>query len=192
VTAARGLRWDRWQARTKAVDLFAPVDPPPDPDDLERRMDSPTGASFYVTRACFDTIGLMDEEYFLYFEEFDWGILAKAACGIGYAYKSVVPHGAGTTTGAVRGRKGRSQLSVYLTHRNKIRFVRRRFPGWLPWTVLVSFPLTAEYLVARSPANFRAALSGLFAGLRGEVGPPRSALMPKVKAEAPQRPAPAS
>ena len=76
-------------------------------------MDSPTGVYFYVTMVCIDTIRLMDEFYFLYWEDFEWGVLAKAACGIGYAHKSVVPHISGSSTGAVRDRVKRSRLSVY-------------------------------------------------------------------------------
>ena len=140
--------------------------------------DSPSGVSFYVTRSCIDAIGLMDEAYFLYFEEFDWGILAKAKSGVGYAHKSVVPHVAGSTTGTGRDRRKRSPLVVYLQNRNKIRFVRRRFPGWLPWTVLVSLLQTGEYLIYRSPTNFRIALSGVAAGLRGESGRPDHLLRP--------------
>ena len=36
-------------------------------------MDSPTGPSMYVTRDCIERIGLMDESFFLYWEEVDWG-----------------------------------------------------------------------------------------------------------------------
>ena len=85
------------------VDMFAPVSPDPDPEDVERRMDSPTGPSMYVTRDCIERIGLMDEFFFLYWEEVDWAMRAKATCGIGYAHNSVVPHISGSTTGAARG-----------------------------------------------------------------------------------------
>ena len=105
VNSSRGLKWDKLRAKTIGVDIFAPVDPAPDPDDVERRMDAPTGVSLYVSKECIDKIGLMDESYFLYFEEFDWGLLAKAQCGIGYAHNSIVPHVSGSSTGAVRDRK---------------------------------------------------------------------------------------
>lgn len=176
VVSSRGLKWDKLRARTVGVDIFAPVDPAPDPLDVERRMDSPTGVSFYVTRACFDAIGLMDEAYFLYYEEFEWGIAAKATCGIGYAHQSVVPHVSGSSTGTSRDRRRRSPLVVFLQNRNKIRFVRRCFPGWLPWTVLMSCLQTAEYLLAGSPDNFGIALKGIAAGLRGESGRPDAML----------------
>jgi len=185
VNSSRGLQWLKFRATTAGLDIFAPVDPPPDPEDVARRMDAPTGVSFYVSRACIDKIGLMDDGYFLYFEEFDWGVLAKAACGLGYAHKSVVPHVSGSSTGAVRSRAERSRLSVYLTYRNRIRFVQRRFPAWTLWTVLASAPRTAEFLVARSTTNFFAAWHGIFAALRGESGPPDARWLLKAKVAPP-------
>jgi N-acetylglucosaminyl-diphospho-decaprenol L-rhamnosyltransferase len=175
IASSRGLKWRKLRASVTGVDIFAPVLPPPDPDDVERRIDSPTGVSIYVTRACIDKIGLMDDSYFLYFEDFDWGIRAKTACGIGYAHNSVVPHIGGSSSGAVRKRARRSPLVVYLRHRNQLHFVRRRHPRWFAWTVFVSFLRTGEFLAVGSTINFVAALKGLVAGLRGEKGRPEAA-----------------
>jgi N-acetylglucosaminyl-diphospho-decaprenol L-rhamnosyltransferase len=175
IASSRGLKWRKLTASVKGVDIFAPVSPAPDPDDVERRIDSPTGVSIYVTRACIDKIGLMDESYFLYWEDVDWGVRAKAACGIGYAHSSVVPHIGGSSTGAVRKRAERSPLAVYLRNRNQLHFVRRHHPGWFAWTVFVSFLRTAEFLAVGSTRNFAAALQGLVAGLRGEKGRPQAA-----------------
>ena len=97
--------------------------------------------------------------YFLYWEDFDWGIRAKAACGIGYAHNSVVPHIGGSSTGAVRKRAQRSPLAVYLRNRNQLHFVRRHHPGWFAWTVFVSFLRTGEFLAVGSTRNFVAAFA---------------------------------
>ena len=175
ITSSRGLKWHKFRAKQTGVDIFAPVSPAPDPDDIERRMDSPTGVSFYVTRSCIDTIGLMDESYWLYWEDFDWGVRAKAACGIGYAHDSVVPHIGGASSGASGWRAKRSVAFVYLGNRNKLRFVRQHHPRWFAWTVLVSFLRTSEYLAAGSTRNFAAAVKGLVAGVRGEKGRPEVA-----------------
>jgi len=175
VTLSRGLKFNKLTGRLMGVDLFAPVSPEPDPEDVERRMDSPTGPSMYVTRTCIERIGLMDESFFLYWEEVDWAVRAKAACGVGYAHKSVVPHVMGTTTGSGGGRAKRSAFSVYLGHRNQLRFVRRHYPRWYLWTVFVTFVRSGEYLAAGSTRNFVAAVRGLIAGLRGETGRPEMA-----------------
>jgi N-acetylglucosaminyl-diphospho-decaprenol L-rhamnosyltransferase len=175
IASSRGLKWNKLSARLTGVDIFAPVSPEPDPEDVERRMDSPTGPSMYVTRTCIERIGLMDESFFLYWEEVDWAIRAKAACGVGYAHRSVVPHVMGTTTGSAGGRAKRSAFSVYLGHRNQLHFVRRHHPRWFLWTLLVTFVRSGEYLAVGSTRNFAAANRGLIAGLRGEKGRPQMA-----------------
>jgi N-acetylglucosaminyl-diphospho-decaprenol L-rhamnosyltransferase len=175
IASSRGLKWNKLSARLTGVDIFAPVSPAPDPEDVERRMDSPTGPSMYVTRECIERIGLMDESFFLYWEEVDWAIRAKAACGIGYAHHSVVPHISGSSSGAVRDRAKRSSFSVYLSNRNQLHFVRRHYPRWFLWTLFVAFLRTGQYLAVGSTRNFAAAVKGLIAGLRGEKGRPKVA-----------------
>jgi hypothetical protein len=69
IASSRGLKWNNLSARLIGVDVFAPVSPEPDPEDVERRMDSPTGPSIYVTRKCIEQIGLMDESFFLYWRK---------------------------------------------------------------------------------------------------------------------------
>jgi GT2 family glycosyltransferase len=172
VIGSRGLRWSTWHSRTTGVDIYAPATPAPDRLDVERRIDSPHGASFYITRPCLETIGLMDERYFLYFEDLDWGLHARATHGVGYAYQSVVPHAGGTTIGSASGRASRSPLAVYLDFRNRLLFVRKNYPGWYPWTVAMVLARSAEFLAVGSWRNFRAALSGWRAGVAGETGRP--------------------
>ncbi len=172
VVGSRGLTWSRWLSRTTGVDIFAAATPAPDRLDVERRIDSPHGASFYITRPCLEKIGLMDERYFLYFEDLDWGLRAKAVSGVGYAYQSVVPHLGGTTIGSASGRASRSRLAVYLDFRNRLLFVRKNYPGWYPWTVAVVMARSLEFLAVGSWRNFHAALAGWSAGLIGETGRP--------------------
>lgn len=93
--------------------------------------------------------------------------------GLGYASNSIVHHTGGTTIGSARLRAERSQLSVYLTSRNRIHFVRMYWRRFLPLAYLLGFAYAISYLFARSPKNFTAALSGLLAGVRGETGRPQ-------------------
>jgi N-acetylglucosaminyl-diphospho-decaprenol L-rhamnosyltransferase len=172
---SRGLKWNKLSTRLTGVDMNAPVLPDPDPEDVEQRIDSPTGSSMYVTRHCIELIGLMDDSFFLYWEEVDWAVRAKAACGVGYAHNSVVPHISGGTTGAGGNKAQRSVVAVYLGYRNKLHFVREHHPNWFAWTVFVSFLRTGEFLAAGSTRNFAAAIKGLMAGLRGEKGRPEFA-----------------
>jgi hypothetical protein len=174
VVRTRGLAWRKLTASVLGVDIYAPVYPPPNADELEARMDAPSGCSFYVTRTCVEKIGLMEESYFLYYEDLDWGLRAKACCGVGYAYRSVVPHVGGSTIGTARTRSKASRLSVYLDFRNRMNFVRRHYPGWWAWTAVMALGHSVRFLLAGAGGNFLSALSGLRAGVLGETGRPKS------------------
>ena len=79
--------------------------------DQPERVDWLPGASLLVRRAVFEQVGLMDEGYFLYFEETDFCLAAaRAGWQCWYVPASRVMHIAGqstgiTTPGAVPGRR---------------------------------------------------------------------------------------
>jgi N-acetylglucosaminyl-diphospho-decaprenol L-rhamnosyltransferase len=166
-----GLHWRRPMMRMAIIGYRQPLNAPFDLDAIEARLDCISGASMYVTRACLDEIGPMDERYFLYYEDADWSIRAKQY-GLGYASDSIVRHKGGTTIGSAGRRSKRSRLSVYLQSRNHIHFVRRRLRLLLPLAGILNFLYATEYFFAGSPQNFKAALDGLMAGLKGETGRP--------------------
>ncbi len=167
-----GISWQRLLGRGIAIGLGDLVDAPHDLSAIEMAMDSPSGCSMYVTRACADTIGLMDERFFLFFEDLDWGMRAKI-CGIGYASDSIIVHKRGTTTGSANSLQTIPRLSVYLEHRNSIHFVRKHFAWALPFRIAASVLYAARFLIHGAPKNCAATLQGLAAGLRGEFGRPR-------------------
>ena len=167
-----GLRWRKITSRTVSVDHPAIAIFFGAPSDMEALMDAPDGASIYVTRELIERIGLMDERYFLYYEDLEWGFRAKAQGELGYAHRSRVPHKGGTTIGSSPNRATRAPLAVYMEFRNRILFVRDQYPTWLRWTLLIQLAHVASYLLAGSLNNMVAASRGLLAGLRGESGKP--------------------
>jgi N-acetylglucosaminyl-diphospho-decaprenol L-rhamnosyltransferase len=173
---SRGLAWRKGLARTLAVDYHVPSSVTPDEADVEARLDAPSGASFYVTRALIDAIGLMDDRYFLYFEDLEWGVRAKPHGGVSYAHASIVVHPGGSTTRAGGTRKRPSKLTTYLGFRNSIHFVRAHYPRRVAWTVLLEALHALAFLRLGLPGTTLTALQGLWAGVRGEVGRPRRAL----------------
>lgn len=166
-----GIRWQRLLGRCVSLGRGDPMEAVHDLKTIESAMDSPSGCSMYITRQCIETIGLMDERYFLFFEDLDWGMRAKS-CGLGYASDSRVEHQRGTTTGSARTFSAIPKLSVYLEHRNSIHFVRRYFGWTLPIRVAASILFSFRFLLAGAPHNCTAALRGLVAGLKGEIGRP--------------------
>jgi GT2 family glycosyltransferase len=171
-----GLAWRKIRAATMSVGMHSPVDRAVPPGYLDRRLGAPSGASMYVTQACLQRIGLMDERYFLYFEDLDWGLRASRAGGVGYAHGSIVTHVGGTTIGTSSSRRDQSPFAVYLDYRNRLLFVRHHFPRWLLWTALVAAAELTVYVAILRPANAIAAARGIAAGLRGQTGRPDALL----------------
>jgi len=166
-----GLRWRPLMTRQAIIGFQEPLNAPFDLNAIEAALYCISVASMYVTRACVARIGSMDERFFLYYEDADWSLRAKQ-CGLGYASDSIVRHKGGTTIGSAGPRARRSRLSVYLQSRNHINFVRKHLPGSLLLAGIVSFAYAVSYLVAGSSQNFRTALDGLIAGVKGETGIP--------------------
>jgi GT2 family glycosyltransferase len=168
---SRGLLWRRWRSSALGVD-FGRTLSHPIPEPLSE-IDAPSGSSFYVTRSCLKAIGFMNEDYFLYFEDLEWGMRAKAAGLLCRADGSLVPHKYGSALGSASRRADRSPLSVYLDARNTLLFIKFNDPSFLVWAVVLSLVKTLEYIAVGSPQNAGAAFSGLVAGLKGESGRPK-------------------
>lgn len=174
----RGLKWNSCLASTRAVGRLSPADEKPDVKQLESELDSPSGAAFYVTRECIRRIGLLEERYFLYYEDLDWGLRAKAACGLGYAFDAVIRHRGGTTIGSGTN-QNQSPFSTYMQFRNRLLFTAWRMPLWFPWTVALALLHALRFAAARRPANLKMALCGIRDGLLGKTGRP-DRLFPKL------------
>jgi len=166
IVVTRGSRWGPYLASTRAIGRNEPASVEPNSQRIESWLTAPSRISIYVTRRCLDYIGLMDERYFLYLEDIDWGYRAKKTCGIGYAHNSVVFRG-GTPNMSTGCHSEASELSIYLHFRNRVNFVRAHCPSWIAWTALV---LTIRSL--KCGINISVALRGLLAGIFGETGRP--------------------
>ena len=91
-----------------------------------KEFDYVTGCSMLVKREVIEQIGLMDEKYFLYYEETDWCLKAKkAGWSIIYVPESVIYHKVS------RSIQKNSPLRNYYFARNSLRFIVRNFPFML-------------------------------------------------------------
>lgn len=95
------------------------------------------GASILVTRQFIEDIGLMCEDYFLYFEEADWAIRAKGRYNLAYAPESIVYHKVGGSIGTSSNPAKKSYTCDYFNIRNRIVFTRKFYPKALPIIYLV-------------------------------------------------------
>jgi len=92
---------------------------------VEDQMAFVMGASMLVSREFVAQIGMMQEDYFLYFEEIDWAIRGRGRFSLGYAAASRVYHKAQAS-----GRKA-VRFSTRFFYRNRIRFASRYYPEHL-------------------------------------------------------------
>jgi GT2 family glycosyltransferase len=172
---SRGGIWRAWLGRAESIGHGEPLATSPDTDDIERRQNYLSGASMLVGRHFLERAGAMPEDFFLYAEEVDWCLTAQArGLKLGFAPGADVLHRQGTTTGTTQQLSTRSWLSVYLDERNKMLVTRRHFPARLPVVAAAALLLIGlRYLRKGAVRQFGYGVSGWFAGLRGESGPPR-------------------
>ncbi len=105
----------------------------------EAWMNYVEGASMLVSHQFLIEIGLLCEDYFLYFEEADWAIRAKDRFTLGYAPQSVVYHKVGGSIGTSSNPARKSFLCDFYNIRNRLLFTRRYYPTALPSVCLVIF-----------------------------------------------------
>jgi GT2 family glycosyltransferase/O-antigen/teichoic acid export membrane protein len=98
-------------------------------DQLAFAQTQPTayihGAAMLVSRKVLEQTGLMDDDYFLYYEELDWCARAKRdGFGVWYVADSEVWHKESMSTGK------ESPLKVYFQTRNRLKFLQKNGQLW--------------------------------------------------------------
>jgi GT2 family glycosyltransferase len=84
-----------------------------------------------------EEVGLLQEDYFLYFEELDWAVRARGRFRLGYAASSVVYHKEGSSIGGSdRAKTAKSATADLYALKNRVRFTRRFYPYALPTVYL--------------------------------------------------------
>ena len=97
------------------------------------KLDFVIGASMLVSKAFLKEIGLMNEDYFLYYEEMDWAVRAKGKFELGCALDSVVYHKEGASIGGSNWNiNKKSYAADYYSIRNRIYFTKKYFRTYLP------------------------------------------------------------
>ncbi len=99
-------------------------------EDVEKAIGFIYGASVMVTRDFYETVGAMDEGYFLYCEEQDWAARIQGRFRLGFASRAVVRHKEGATTGWSHCRF--SVRSLWRITRSRLRLTRKHTPWALP------------------------------------------------------------
>ena len=131
VQALGGASLDRRTTRMCHIGIGSPVDAiPVDGSAVESMMSYVVGASMLISREFVEQVGLMCEDYFLYYEEIDWALRANGRFDFGYAPASKVFHKVGGSSRSVA-----SMFSLRYLWRNRIKFVARFMPENLAGTM---------------------------------------------------------
>ena len=94
--------------------LLAPFVVSPPPRGEAHPTDWLSGGCVLIRRGVFDAVGLMDEDYFLYFEEVDFMRAARrAGWGCWYVPEARILHDAGAATGATGGSELEQRMPAY-------------------------------------------------------------------------------
>ncbi|SEJ54723.1 hypothetical protein SAMN04488058_11072 [Deinococcus reticulitermitis] len=96
------------------------------------RLDYITGASMLISRRVFERIGLLDERYFMYWEDVEFCVRAKkAGFGVAVATESVVLHKEGASIGS------QSPKKILIQNEAQTKFFRSHYKFW-PFTILTN------------------------------------------------------
>ncbi len=112
----------------------------------ESQLDYITGASCLLPKNFLHEIGLMEESYFLYYEEIDWCIRNNGTYALCYAPGAKVYHKEGSSIGSPSGERQSTLLSDFYLFRNKLKLTRRYFPE----AVLTAYLMTILQLLNRA------------------------------------------
>lgn len=147
VQALGGARYNAWLALSRHIGAYLPAETALQEAPVDD-MAYVVGASMLVRRDFVLDVGLLSEEYFLFFEELDWAMRARGRWALGYAPESVVYHKEGATIGGNSRGEEKSWTADYYFVRNRIVFTRKYLPTRLP-SVYLALGVAAFRRVAR-------------------------------------------
>ena len=138
IQALGGAQYNKWLGTRTPIGAHRPSSMPVEVAEVEKKMSYVNGASMLVSRGFLHEIGLLCEDYFLYYEEIDWAMRARGRYALAYAPGSIVYHKKGETIGSPR----ISARAEYLALRNRLLFTRKHvavaFPTvWLGFLVVI-------------------------------------------------------
>lgn len=136
------------------------ADPATTPTPATEEMQFISGASMVASRAFYDSVGPMREDYFLYYEEVDWAMRRNAP--LAWAADAPVYHKGGASIGSRTTRQRASVVSLYFIHRARLMFLWRFRKSGLPGGLFYSLAKAVQLLIDRDFKGVEALLRGTF------------------------------
>lgn len=115
------------------------------------RLDYVFGAAMFLRVASVQKVGLLNEEYFLFYEELDYSQrLKQQGYQIGWCQKSLVYHKGSASIGTVReNHQEKLQLANYYENLSTLKYTVNFYPRWLPLVMFSRFVGKSLALISR-------------------------------------------
>lgn len=167
VIQSDGGRIDHWTGICRNVNRGRRADAcsPPDPETL----DFISGANLIASREFIERVGLMAEDYFLYYEEVDWA-MRRGDLPLAFCPEAITFHHGGTSIGTGSVLRRPTGFANYFNQRNRMRFVRRFLPA-LSWPV--AYLASLARILKLVGFGAWSEIAGALRGLHG-LPPPRA------------------
>lgn len=157
-----GAGFDQTKGQQKLLGYGERIGTLPDSASVEASLAYVAGSATLVSRRFIGDVGLMDERYFLYYEELDWAIRGKGkGYSLGYAPDAIVYHKEGGSSGSSARNPIPSPLAEYYLTRNLLLIMRRFYPHNFSHARFLVITEFAKRVLARKWANAHAILMAL-------------------------------
>jgi GT2 family glycosyltransferase len=131
-------------------------------DRAAARLSYLSGCSMLMPRAFLEEVGLMNEDYFLYYEEIDWFTRNRGRFPAVIAAGARLYHREGSAIGSPGWQRGSSSLSDRHMYRSRLIFMRKYYPHWLPLCYLGALLEVGKRTIRGRLESARVILSELF------------------------------
>ena len=155
---SEGGRVNRWTGICSSINHGLPAGQGETPDP--GTLDFIAGANLVASREFIETAGLMNEDYFLYYEEVDWAF-RRGNLPLRMCYDAVVYHHGGTSIGSGSLSRLASGFANYFNYRNRMWFMQRHFPAAYPVAYVYSLLKVVKLLMLGAREEAGGALRGL-------------------------------
>jgi GT2 family glycosyltransferase len=139
-----------------------------DAEQAESSVDYLSGCSMLIPRGFLEEVGLMAEDYFLYYEEIDWFTRNKNRFSIAIAADAHLYHREGSSIGSPGWQRSASSFADGHLYRSRLIFMRKHRRSCLPLCYLMAMLDVAKQLLRGQGGNARAVISALL----GRPAPP--------------------
>ena len=161
-----GCIYYKWLGIARRIGRFQSAEKPVDATQVEKRMNYVSGASSLVSKTFLKEIGLMSEDYFLFYEEIDWATRANGRYAILFAPESKIYHKKGMATGSGQVATDRSPTAEYYLHRSRLLFTKKYNYFAIP-TVFLVLLVTTMYKFMQGKTSHAKILFDVLMNRRG-------------------------